>query len=150
MLGDLDYEIVQIAAKKHILSSAFPPSIAEIRQKAVEIMRPYRPGAAGAWESVNRALDKHGYYQAAEGMASLSPLAARVVRMIGWTRMCLSQNLGVERGQFMRIYDEMRERQEAEQLLPEALKAQISALADKPTLKEGGAMAYSPGYDKAS
>lgn len=132
MLSDLDYSVVSLAVKQCILQNTFPPAISEVRKAAVRIMFPQRSTAAEAWEVVNRALDKYGYYQPSEGMASLSPLAARGVRAIGWTSMCLSQNLSVERGQFIRIYDEMRERQEAEQLLPESMKAQIAAVAVKP------------------
>jgi hypothetical protein len=150
MLSDLDYYVVSLAVKQCILQNTFPPAISEVRKAAVRIMYPQRSTAAEAWEDVNRALDKYGYYRPSEGMASLSPLAARAVRAIGWTRMCLSQNLSVERGQFMRIYDEMRERQDAEQLLPEAMKAQIAAVVAKPALKEGRTMSHGPGYDKAS
>ena len=138
MLGDLEYSVTSLAVKQCLLQSTFPPSISEIRKAAVKIMYPAKRTAAEAWEEVNRALDKFGYYRQQEAMDSLSPLPARVVRMIGFGKMCLSENLGVERGQFCRMYDEMESQAGEEILLPDKMRAQIAAVASRLALPKGG------------
>lgn len=137
MLGDLEYPIASLAVKTCMLQNTFPPSISEVRKAAVKLMHPQKQSASEAWEIVNRALDKHGYYGQVEAMESLPPLVARVVRVIGFSKMCLSENLGVERGQFMRLYDEMSRGQDEEYLLPEKMKAQIAQIG-RLRLPEGG------------
>jgi len=102
MLGDIEYPVVSLAVKQCLLQNAFPPSISEVRRTAVRIMHPQEKTAAEAWEEINNALGRFGYYQAAEGMASLSSLTARAARAIGWTRMCLSQNLSAGKKQTKR------------------------------------------------
>jgi hypothetical protein len=130
LLGDLDYDVAQIAVKKHIFSSIHPPTIAEVRKEAVKIMFPQRKSAAEAWEEVNSALDRYGYYAQAEGMASLSPETARAVRAIGFAKMCLSENLSVERGQFIRIYEQFEAERHGQELLPDKVRLQIEAVAN--------------------
>jgi hypothetical protein len=50
LLGDLEYNILQTAVKKHMLLSEFPPTIAELRKQSVEIINPsLLLTAADAW-----------------------------------------------------------------------------------------------------
>lgn len=131
MLGDLDYPIASLAVKACMLQNTFPPSISEVRKAAVKLMHPEKLSASEAWEKVNAALDKHGIYGQVEAMESLPPLVARVVRAIGFGKMCLSENLGVERGQYMRMYDEMSGKQDTEMLIPGRMRVQIAAVAGR-------------------
>jgi hypothetical protein len=128
MLGDLNYEVVQIAIKKSILESPFAPSIAEVRKAAIELKNPHLLSSAEAWEEVNQALDRYGYYDQARAMESMSPLTARVVRAIGFSRFCLSNNLSVERGHFIRLYEELAKQEQSKLLLPERIKEQIKQI----------------------
>ncbi len=138
MLGDLDYPVASLAVKQCMLQNTFAPSISEVRKAAIKLMNPDKLSASEAWEQVNRALDKHGMYGQVEAMESLTPLVARVVRAIGFSKMCLSENISVERGQFMRLYDEMAGKQEAEWLMPEKMRAQIAQVVGRLALKDGG------------
>ncbi len=138
MLGDLEYPIASLAVKACMLQNTFAPSISEVRKAAIKLMNPDKLSASEAWEFVNKMLDKHGYYQAVEAMESMTPLVARVVRAIGYSKMCLSENISVERGQFMRLYDEMAGKQEAEWLMPEKMRVQIAQVAGRLALKDDG------------
>lgn len=135
MLGDLDYSVAQLAAKKCMISNTFAPSIAEVRKAAMQIMYPQRKTAAEAWEEVNRAVDRFGYYQQQEALESLSPEVARAVRAIGFEKICLTENMGVERGQFIKIYEQMEGKQKEEQLLPDKMRAQIAGVAQRLALE---------------
>ena len=137
LLGDLKLNIALIAAKKLILESPYPPTIADIRKRAVEIMTPPedRIDAAEAWGEVMRALRVFGYYREAEALKSMSPRTAKVVRFMGWSEICLSEELGVVRGQFIKMYQQVAEREYKEQLLPVTLRDDIKKIASKFSLK---------------
>lgn len=135
MLGDLDYATANMAVKKLILENTFPPSIAEVRKAAAEIMNPDVMTAAEAWGEVERAVRAYGYYQETEALASLPPRVAKVVRLIGWREICLNEEPGVVRGQFLKMYAQVAEREQKELLLPAGLRNQIQILAERMDLK---------------
>ena len=137
LLGDQDLNIVLVAVKKLILESPYPPTIADIRKRAVEVMTPPedRIDAAEAWGEVQRAIRLYGYYREAEALESMSPRTAKVVRWIGWSEICLSEDLGVVRGQFLKMYQQVAEREHKEQLLPVTLRDDIKKIASKFSLK---------------
>lgn len=137
LLGDLPFSVIDAAVKRLILDSPYPPAISDVRRKAIEIMQPARMTAAEAWEEVNRALDKYGVYQQADAMQSMSPLAARVVRAMGLNTLCLTQNISVERAQFLRMYEQFAGREQSEALLPDSVKKLIAGVAKELTISNG-------------
>lgn len=142
MLGDLDYKLVQVAVQKLILESPYPPAIADVRKQVVEIMQDPDDDidAATAWGEVIRALNHYGYYRPEEALASMSPRTAKVVRMMGWQEICMSEEPSVIRGQFMKMYEIYTQREKQEALLPPNLKQTIRQIAEgrKLELIEGG------------
>lgn len=137
LLGDMDLNLALTAAKKLILESPYPPTIADIRKRAVEIMTPPEDqvDAAGAWGEVMKALRFYGYYRETEALESMSPRVAKVVKYIGWREICLSEEPGVIRGQFLKMYAQVTEREQKEQLLPASLKETIQKLANEMNVK---------------
>lgn len=137
LLGDLDINLVLAATKKLILESPYPPTIADIRKRAVEIMTlpEDRIDAAEAWGEVEKAIRWYGYYSEAEALASMSPRTAKVVRYIGWREICLNEEPGVVRGQFLKMYQQVQERDRREMLLPAGLRNEIQRLASRMELK---------------
>ena len=129
MLGDLDYVTANMAAKKLILENTFAPSIAEVRKAAKEILNPDGMTAAEAWGEVERAVRTYGYYRETEALESMSPSVAKVVEYIGWQNICLNEEPGVIRGQFLKMYQQVRERDRREMLLPADLRQGIQRLA---------------------
>lgn len=142
LLGDIDFNLAKAAVKKLLLESPYPPTIADIRKQAVEIATPPedRIDAAEAWGEVLRAIRFYGYYRQEEALESMSPRTAKVVRYMGWQEICLSEEPSVIRGQFLKMYNIVAEREKQERLLPVALKEEIQKLADKMSMKmlEGG------------
>lgn len=142
LLGDLDFNLAKIALKKLLLESPYPPAIADIRKQATEILTPAegRIEPAAAWGEVIRAVHNYGYYRPIEAMASLSPIAAQVVKYMGWQEICMSEEPSVIRGQFLKMYQQVQEREKKDAILPEKLKSEIAAIAAKHDLKlvEGG------------
>jgi hypothetical protein len=138
MLADLDYAGVDLAARRYIATSKFPPSITEIRQALV----PEGLAPAEAWGLLMGAIHHFGYYRETEALASLPPEVVRVVCMVGWREVNMSTELDVIRGQFLRMYQQVAERARREALLPPWLqpgepqepREAIAALATRKTL----------------
>lgn len=132
MLADVEFGVAQVALKKLILESPYTPSIADVRRQVVGIMTP--PGnqmePAEAWGAVLQAVHQWGYYREAEALGSLPDRVARVAKMVGWQDLCTSEEPDVVRAQFMRMYDQIRQRDNRVALLPQALKAEIKALSE--------------------
>lgn len=137
LLEDIDFNLAKTAVKKLILESPYPPTIADIRKHVMEITTPPedRIDAAEAWGEVLRAIRHHGYYCEKEALESMSPRTAKVVRYMGWREICLSEDIDVVRGQFIKMYNAVAEREKQERLLPAALKEDIQKLASKMNLK---------------
>ena len=135
MLGDLDYATANMAVKKLILENTFPPSIAEVRKAAMEILNPDAMTAAEAWGEVERAIRIYGYYRETEALESMSPSVAKVVKYIGWQNICLNEEPGVIRGQFLKMYQQVQERDHREMLLPADLRQGIQRLAGMMDMK---------------
>lgn len=119
MLSDLDYAAVNVALKRHIACEKFPPTIADIRRRATPSND---TTGAEAWGALMEAVRRHGYYHEAEGLASLPPMVASVARHIGWREINMCDEVSVLRGQFLRMFAQVEERQVREQQLPQGLR----------------------------
>ena len=137
LLGDLDLNLVLAATKKLILESPYPPTIADIRKQVVEITTPHdeKIDAATAWGEVEKAIQLYGYYREAEAMASMSPRTAKVVKYIGWQEISLSEEPGVVRGQFLKMYQQIAEREQKEKLLLQGLRDEMQRLVSRMNVK---------------
>lgn len=143
LLKDLEYPVVQAAVRKHMLLSEFPPTVAEIRKLATEILNPsLQITAADAWGEVQKAIRYYGWYRSEEALASMSEGARKIAQYIGWQNICEAENLDVLRGQFFKMYGQVEVREKTEALLPEKLRKDIQKLVDhfsnKPLLEVGG------------
>jgi len=140
MLGDLDYAVASMAVKKIIMQNTFPPAIAEVRKAVTELMNPEQVTSSEAWGEVTRAIRNYGYYREEEALASMSPITAQLVRYMGWREICMSEDIGVIRGQFLRMYEQIATREQEKQLLSTTMQTEIKKLAKKYDIRliEGG------------
>lgn len=138
MLGDLDYSVASLAVKKLIMQNTFPPAIAEVRKVAAELMNRGQVTGAEAWGEVIKAIRSFGYYREEEALASMSPTTAKVVRHMGWREICLSDEPSVIRGQFLKMYEQVSNREMEEQQLPPEIRNDIKQLSEKMKMLEGG------------
>ena len=65
----------------------------------------------------------------------MSPSVAKVVKYIGWQNICLNEEPGVVRGQFLKMYAQVAEREQKELLLPADLRQGIQRLAGMMDMK---------------
>lgn len=133
MLADLDYKMCETALMELFATHVYPPQIAEIRQKCAEYMNPQIEDSGSAWEEVQRAVRKYGYYRAEEAMQSLSPVIRKAINRIGgFTAICASDNPSMSRAHFYKMYEAIAEREKTESMLPPAItgrKAQYLEMA---------------------
>lgn len=134
-LNDLDYDFVLRAVKRVIINSPYPPTIHEIRKNAIELINPTtQKTAIEAWnEALNMISD--GLYMSEERFELHSPIVKKYFGNVNNVRQhaMLDRDVvnSVIKGQFLKQYDVLIEREKEEKLLPEDVKNKLDLLADK-------------------
>lgn len=142
ILDDVNDDLL-MAATKQWLSTARPfhPSPGELRDLALTLTECNEPGADEAWSEVLDALQHIGSYHVPEWS---SERIAKTMRSFGrWSDFCLleTDQLGIVRAQFMRIYEAQAKREHDDRLmLPEtraAVQQRIAQLAEQKRIGAG-------------
>lgn len=141
-LGDLDYQIVLQAVKKSIINSIYPPTIHEVRKNAIEMINPTtKKTAIEAWNEALKMIS-NGIYMTQEQFQSCSPDVKKFFGSVNQVRqlaMLDSDTVNsVTKGQFLKQYDVLIERDREEKMLPEDMKCLVQGLVNKYALNEGG------------
>lgn len=99
---------LQMAIERLSKKTKWMPSVAEIIEEIEKTKDPiFRKKGKEEWEKVLFAVRKFGYYNAREGLESLEPITREIVReMGGFSDICQSERIDVERKQFIEMYDE--------------------------------------------
>jgi loader and inhibitor of G40P protein len=127
--ADIPFNVVFNAVQQHILKSQFSPTVAEIRLRCVEMIKPNKPKTAQeAWESVVLAIKKFGYYQQDKAFETLEDRTKRAVRVIGWQNICQSESVGIERANFIKFYDSYNVDAQDNYIFPKALTDKIQQI----------------------
>lgn len=130
--ADYDFEVVFRATQKYILQQKFPPTISELREEVIRIMNPdaLKTGEQ-AWEEVISAVKKYGFYQQDKAFATMDERTKRATKAIGWQNICSSENIGIERANFYKMYDAISKDVKEQAMLPANLLTELKRLADK-------------------
>lgn len=106
LLKDLEYGTVSAAIQKHMMTSRYPPTIADIREQCASISQPQPLDELEAWSLVRRALRNCGYnYE--EEYRKLPLLVQRAIGVPGQLFQWATDeeyNEGVVSSNFMRSY----------------------------------------------
>lgn len=137
ILTDIPYEAALQAVQKQAAVSPFPPSIAEIRKHSMPQMRT----GDEAWAIALNTMRKVGCsvyplvtvvdgrmvktFPIEEAKRVTPPDVWAVMERMGYKDMCLSDNLDVVRGQFLRMWDSYSTRQTETAALPSMLRKAI-------------------------
>lgn len=130
-------DVVGLAVKKHIATSKWPPSVAEIREIMLEATHPELVPPDQAWAAVSDLLYEQGEYNSGDIYKQLPALVARAVETIGWGNLwemyrahCIGGKPGMDRVAFIQQYTPMYERSKREAMTPQAIQSGIgTALA---------------------
>lgn len=61
LMNDLEYEYLNLAIQKHMISSKFPPTPADIREQYQSLIDPEEMNEMEAWNLVSKAIRNSGY-----------------------------------------------------------------------------------------
>lgn len=131
MFADMPFEVVQVAVRKLMLESQFPPTIADVRARVAEISHPSSNlGVDEAWAIVWKAIKRHGWCNEKQALASMPPNIAKLIHGMGWYDICMSENIDVVRGQFRHMYEAMQNRERKSNLLPPKMRDAIGKIGE--------------------
>ena len=146
LLGDLPDDLLIAATKQHATTSKWFPSVAELREAAMNIkaLADGTRTAEEAWINIQAAISRFGWYGESLPLekgggwrvpSMLAPLELQAINALGgWKMLCQSQNAPADRAHFLKIYKELLERETMKAtMLPEIrefvqqLEAQMKA-----------------------
>ncbi len=141
-LGDLDYRLVLQAVKKSIIESPYPPTIHDIRKNAIEMVNPNTTRTAiEAWNEAYGMISS-GLYMTEEQFNEHSPEVKKFfgnVRQVKELAKTDADTVNtVTKGQFLKQYEVIVNREKEQKLLPEQMQNMIGQLAEKMDIKQIG------------
>lgn len=147
-LKDLSIDQLKLAARRAVQETQYPviPLIGVLRKFALEASVGIASIWSEEWETVVRAVSRFGYYRQAEAIGSLSPIAADVVRAIGWATLCDMPvaDKSIVAGQFRMAYEARVQRDTNVGALSQDVRPKITGAAQ---LKVVGNFANRLGID---
>ena len=130
---DVDFEVFRQAVKRIIPKSKYLPSIAELRGEIAQITNPIlQLNVDEEWDNVIQMIRKYGTYITADQFNELNQFTIKIVKTIGWRRLCLSENIEFERKTFYDMFKSYQKRNEDASLM------QLDLLMDKERLMLNG------------
>lgn len=131
-LGDLDYNIVLQSVKKTMIESPYPPTIHDIRKNATEMINPSNQNSAiEAWNEAYSMICRGGYMTEEEfdgASPEVKKFFGNVRQVKELARTDIATVNTVTKGQFLKQYEIITERQKEQRLLPENMKEQLLKL----------------------
>lgn len=137
MLGDFPYEALEAAVQKYILTRTTPPTIADIRGLATDIMDGETASWEEGWAQVLDAIEHYGSWDEVGALDSMDDITATCVRRLGWQSICQSENPTADRANFRMVYEAVARRRRDDRQLPEALTQKIAQILPALERKEG-------------
>lgn len=141
-LGDLEYKLVLQAVKKTIIESPYPPTIHEIRKNAIEIINPsVSRTTIEAWNEAYRMICRGGY-MTEEEFKKASPEVQRFFGNVRQVAELAKTDIDVvntvTKGQFLKQYEILVNREKEQKLLPDSLKQFREKLLENMAIKQIG------------
>lgn len=135
LLGDLDCRLVLQAVKKTIIESPYPPTIHDIRKNAIEMVSPNTMRTPiEAWNEAYRMIC-NGLYMTEEEFNEHSLEVKKFFGNVAQVRelaMTDTKTVNtVTKGQFLKQYEILVEREKQQKLLPKQMQDMIGKLANK-------------------
>lgn len=135
LLQDLPYKLANVAIQKHMLTEKFPPTPAEIREKAAQMMEvpETEMSELEAWALVRKAIRNSGYH-AQEEFDKLPEACREAVgnaaNLEEWAKMDYEKVESVGQSHFIRNFRTAVLRMKEEQRLPEQTRKLISEMRE--------------------
>lgn len=137
---DMDARLVFNVVSKILMTdtSDFPPKIGVIRQECVKALNPTAfISPEKAWEQVLEMVKKFGYYQKDQAFKHFSNPVKRAVNAIGWDNICKSENIGIERSNFYKMYNSLEQENKERIIMPKAMLDRLHELTSQTAIEQG-------------
>jgi len=114
-LADLDFGRVRAAVDRLVKGSRFMPTIAEIREAAVDVSRGLRAPGGEAWGRCLMMIRRYGSHrQPGVDFPVDDPALLATIRAFGWIDLCQSNNPHADRARFIELYDQLAKEERKE------------------------------------
>lgn len=125
---DVPFDMMKLAARKHMNTSVYPPKIKDFREILNHMTTTQRLTADEAWGSFTKAVSKYGYYRKKEALNSLDEVTGSIIDAMGFEYLCQSSDIMADRSHFLKAYKSRIDRLEENAMLPNALKHRIESV----------------------
>ena len=133
-LHDLDYVTLNKAAQSYIMSNKFPPTIADIRRLACDMILPADEIAAEEWNRLMKALGQSGRPDAVEYWRALPEVTREIVGGFSefreWSLLPVTDLMTVHRPMFIKRFEERTKQKRLTAPLPLQLRKPERTLED--------------------
>ena len=124
--------------RKWVATEKWPPSIAEIRAAASDMINGPAPSWGDGWKEVRNAFAHCGTHEIEKVKKLVSPATFQAIQRIGWWDMCMSENPEALRAQFRQVYEVIVQREQQDKLIAPSTRELISGIVGSmPQLEEG-------------
>lgn len=125
-LHDLDYATLKKAAQSYIMLNKFPPTIADIRRIACDMVLPADEIAAEEWNRLMKALGQAGSPDAVERWQKLPEVTRELVGGFSefreWSMLPITDLMTVHRPMFIKRFEERMKQKRLAAPLPVQLR----------------------------
>lgn len=118
MLEDIDYKVAENAVAEHICTNIYPPNIAQIRKLCIERYRKPILSFDDAWGTVMKAISTYGWKNPQEAYTTMDDLTVSIVKNLGWSKLCHSENIDADRANFREAYIAKAQAEQVKNQLP--------------------------------
>lgn len=132
---DIPYEDAVNGLRRHVNTSKWPPTIAELKQAIVS-------NVAGAkdwglhWDECVRAIKRYGYYREDEALEQMTPITRKIVKRLGYKELCSSDNQSHDRANFRMVFEQVADNEYQQAALPKDLQEKIGSAMGFDLLEE--------------
>lgn len=136
-LQDIPYTVAEAGLRKWVSTNKWSPSIAEIREMTSTVQHGEIADWGEGWEQVIMAIRRFGSYRIPEAMESFDPITRQCVERLGFRNICMSENIAADRANFRMMYEQIANRQKADNQMSVPLRQLISQIQGNDRLIEG-------------
>lgn len=127
---DVNVETFKIAIKRIIVKNKFLPTIAEINEEIALFDNPHlQLDPYEEWEKVLILIRKYGYYKQDESFNEMNLLTKNVVKQLGWSNLCSSENIVWLKKEFIEIFENKQKGIENIEMLSEPVMTLAELMA---------------------
>ena len=137
-LKDMTADAATAVLRKWVATEKWPPSIAEIRAGASDMVNGPAPSWGDGWQEVRKAFAHCGTHEIEKVKKIVSPATFQAIQRIGWWDMCMSENPEALRAQFRQVYEVIIQRERQDQLIAPSTRELISGIVGDMKMLEGG------------